>query len=173
MPNIERIMQDDRQMRAMTGMNLKVFKALVPIFATAYQNATSQSKRWRMRSPGGGRKPKLSTIEDKLLYILVYAKCYPTFDVMGSMFDLSRASAHEWVHKLMPILEQALSDSGALPARSIESMAEFAEECPELNKVILDGMERPIQRPQDAKRQKENYSGKKTPYAEAHHSQHP
>jgi hypothetical protein len=173
MLNVERVMNDERQMRAMTGMNLQSFNALLPYFETAYQEQISQSKRWRMRALGGGRKPKLSTIEDKLLYILVYAKCYPTFDVIGSMFDLNRSSAHEWVHKLMPVLEQALDDSGALPERTIESMAAFAQKFPDVEKIIIDGIERPIQRPQNAKAQKANYSGKKTPYAQAPHGYDP
>jgi hypothetical protein len=169
MLDIEHILQDDRQMRATTGMNLKAFNALVPSFEAAYQDYISQSRRWRMRALGGGRKPKLSRIEDKLLYILAYAKCYPTFDVMGSMFDMTRSSAHQWVHKLMPILEQALSENEALPARTVESTDEFDQEFPEFKKIIIDGMERPIQRPQDAQSQKENYSGKKMSYKEAHH----
>jgi hypothetical protein len=169
MLNVERMMKDDRQMSAMTGMNLQAFNALVPSFAAAYQEHISQSKRWRMRAAGGGRKPKLMTIEDKLLDILVYAKCYPTFDVMGSMFDLNRSSAHEWVHKLMPVLERALDYSGALPEREIESMEAFTEKFPDLKKIIIDGTERPIQRPKHSQAQKENYSGKKTSHAEAPH----
>jgi hypothetical protein len=172
MLDVERIMNDDRQMRAMTGLNLQAFNALVPSFASAYQETIRQSKRWRMRAPGGGRKAKLSTTEDKLLYILVYAKCYPTFDVMGSMFDLTRSSAHEWVHKLMPVLEQALAASGALPARQIENMETFSEKFPDIQKIIIDGTERPIQRPQNAQAQKENYSGKKTPHAEAYNGEY-
>jgi hypothetical protein len=69
----------------------------------------------------------------------------------------------------MPILEQALDANGALPARTVESTDEFTKEFPELDKVIIDGMERPIQRPKKAQLQKENYSGKKTPYEKAHY----
>jgi hypothetical protein len=69
MLDFERIQKDDRQMRAITGMNLKAFNALVPSFEAAYQDSLSQAKRWRMRALGGGRKPKLRTIEDKLLFI--------------------------------------------------------------------------------------------------------
>jgi hypothetical protein len=32
MLNVERIVEDDRLMRATTGMNLKAFKALIPSF---------------------------------------------------------------------------------------------------------------------------------------------
>jgi hypothetical protein len=167
MLNFERIQKDDRQMRAMTGMNLKAFNALVPSFEAAYQESLIQAKPWRMRAIGGGRKPKLRTTEDKLFYILVYSKCYPTFDVMGSMFNFDRSCAHDWVHKLMPVLEKALGYSKALPEREIRSMEEFVEKFPDIEKIIIDGTERPIQRSKDPKEQKENYSGKKNDIRES------
>jgi len=40
-------------------------------------------------------------------------------------------------------------------------MKEFVEKFPFVKKVILDGTERPVQRPQDNEKQKEYYSGKK------------
>ena len=67
----------------------------------------------------------------------------------------------------MPALEKALGYSGALPERKIESMEEFAKKFPDIEKIIIDGLERPIQRPKKSKKQKENYSGKKTAYEEA------
>ena len=155
-------------MRTVTGMNLQAFNALIPNFEAAYQDSLNQSKPWRMRAIGAGRKAKLRTIEDKLLFILVYCKCYPTFDVMGVMFEFDRSCAHDWVHKLMPVLERALGYIQALPERKIESTEEFVEKFSDIEKVIIDGTERPIQRPKNSKEQKENYSGKKTSHKKAH-----
>ena len=33
----------------------------------------------RERSPGGGRKRNLRTVSEKLFFILLYFKCYPTY----------------------------------------------------------------------------------------------
>ena len=45
---------------------------------------------------GGGRKPKLSSAEDKLLFILVYAKTYPLKVVQGEMFGMSQRTTSQW-----------------------------------------------------------------------------
>lgn len=115
----------------------------------------------RQRVPGAGRKARLDATEDKLFYILFYCKCYPTFDLTSVLFDFDRSCAHGWVHRLLPILEQALGEKKALPVRKLRSVQEFVERFPEVRTVIFDGTERPIQRPKDAQKQEENYSGKR------------
>ena len=47
----------------------------------------------------------------------------------------------------MPILEEALGRHCVLPARKISSVKEFKRLYPGVQEVILDGAERPIQRP--------------------------
>ena len=83
------------------GLNLKAFEALTPSFGQALAEATvpRRSKAPRERSVGGGRQPPLATVEDNLLYILFYVKCYPTFDLDGLLFDLDRSQANRWMHR--------------------------------------------------------------------------
>ncbi|NUN66197.1 transposase family protein [Pseudanabaena biceps] len=69
------------------------------------------------------------------------------------------------------ILETALGKKQALPERKLDSIEEFLAKFGEVQEVIIDGTERPVQRPKDAERQKEHYSGKKTAYKETHHRQ--
>ena len=40
----------------------------------------------RQRNPGGGGKYRLDRVETKLFFILLYVKCYPTFDVAGVLY---------------------------------------------------------------------------------------
>jgi len=87
---------------------------------------------------GGGRKATLREMKDKLLYILLYCKCDPTLDLMSVLFNFDRSCAHEWVHRLLPILEVALGYKKALPVRQLTSMKEFVEKFPFVKKVILD-----------------------------------
>jgi hypothetical protein len=87
---------------------------------------------------------------------------------MSVLFGFDRSCAWDWVHRLMPILEQALGHKQALPERKLRSMAEFLERFPDVKKVILDGTERPVQRPKDPETQKENYSGKKKRHTRKH-----
>jgi hypothetical protein len=168
MLNIERILKQDRLVRAMTGLNLKAFKAIESSFGEAYQESVTKPKKERKRKQGGGRKPTLRTTSDKLLYILMYLKCYPTFDLMGVLFNFDRSCAHDWVHRLLPVLEATLGKKQVLPERKINSIAEFLEKFPEVKEVIIDGTERPVQRPKDSEKQTANYSGKKKRHTRKH-----
>jgi len=168
MLNLERIHQNDRLMRGLTGLNRKAFEQLLPSFAEAYERKQNQGQEQRQRALGGGRKATLRTSRDKLFYILLYCKCYPTFDLMSVLFDFDRSCAWDWVHGLMPILEQALGHKQALPERKLRSIEEFLERFPDVQAVILDGTERPVRRPKNSETQKENYSGKKKRHTRKH-----
>ena len=152
----------------MTGLNRRAFTALLPSFAEAYEKSRVKPEVKRKRALGGGRKAVLKTIEEKLFYILLYCKCYPTFDLLSVLFNFDRSCAHEWVHRLLLVLEEALEYKKALPVRKLNSMEEFLEKFPLAKKVILDGTERPVQRPKDNESQKEDYSGKKKRHTRKH-----
>lgn len=168
MLNLDRILQDDRLLRAMIGLNRKAFEELLPSFSAAYQQSQMKPDVERKRAPGGGRKAILRTSSDKLFYILLYCKCYPTFDLMSALFGFDRSCAWDWVHGLLPVLEQALGHKQALPERKVRSMEEFLERFPEVKAVSFDGTERPVQRPKDSDKQKEHYSGKKKRHTRKH-----
>lgn len=170
MLDLERVKRDDRLLRALTGLNLKALTALQSSFAQALAEAPipRRSQQPRERSVGGGRKPRLASVEDKLIYILVYFKCYPTFDLAGLLFDLDRSQANRWMHRLQPVLEAALGQQLALPKRKLRSMSEFIEAFPDVERVILDATERPVQRANDNAKQRDDYSGKKKRHTRSH-----
>jgi hypothetical protein len=167
MLDLNRVFKNDRLMRALTGMNLAAFDQLLESFSAAYEAATPLSPK-RQRASGGGRKANLQEMEDKLFYVLFYFKCYPTFDLAGILFDFDRSQANRWLHRLQPILEAALGQELMLPKRQLRSVAEFIRCFPEVERVILDGVERPIQRPQDKARQQRTYTGKKKRHTRKH-----
>jgi DDE superfamily endonuclease/Helix-turn-helix of DDE superfamily endonuclease len=168
MLNIHRALENDRLLRALTGLNRKAFDELCKVFAAVYQETLQSDPKPRKRARGGGRKARLRSMEEKLFFILFYFKCYPTFDVLSFLFDLDRGRANRWVHRLQAILETALGKKMVLPERKLESMEQFLERFPEVREVILDGTERPVQRPKDATQQKEHYSGKKKRHTRKH-----
>jgi DDE superfamily endonuclease/Helix-turn-helix of DDE superfamily endonuclease len=168
MLNIDRALENDRLLRALTGLNRKAFEELCEVFAAVYQETLQSDPKPRKRARGGGRKARLGSMEAKLFFMLFYFKCYPTFDVLSFLFDLDRGRANRWVHRLQAILETALGKKMVLPERKLESMEQFLERFPEVREVILDGTERPVQRPKDATQQKEHYSGKKKRHTRKH-----
>lgn len=159
MLNIDRALNNDRLMRALTGLNRKAFDELLVAFAAALQ--ASKLAKPRQRAPGGGKKARLSSDPEKLFYILFYFKCYPTCDVAGFLFDFDRSQANRWMHRLQATLEAALGQKMTLPERKLETVEQFLERYPEVKEVMIDGTERPIARPKDREKQKLTYSGKK------------
>jgi hypothetical protein len=154
----------------LTGLNRKAFEELKPTFAEVLANTEvpRRSPSPRQRATGAGRKPTLATVEAKLFFILFYFKVYPTFDLAGLLFDLDRSQANRWMHRLQPLVEEALGQPLALPKRKLTSLEEFVDAFPEVERVILDGTERPIQRAKDRDPQKEDYSGKKKRHTRTH-----
>ena len=164
MMNIERLLKNERLMLALTGLNSKEFLGLLPVFAKVWQekkieqhniNSTGQ------RAIGGGRKGFLKTIPEKLFFILFYYKCYPTYDVMSFFYGCNRSNAFHRREELGIILESVLGQKLVLPERQMKSVEDFLRAFPEAGEVFIDGTERPIQRPKDKEKQKNNYSGKK------------
>jgi hypothetical protein len=157
--NIQRALADERLLRAVIGMGNREFRKLLNAFAPLV-NRTSY-KRGRKRKAGGGRKHTLKTPEEKLFYMLFYMKCYPTFDLAGYFFEADKSQAKRWTDHWRRKLEKALGSAMVLPARKINSVKEFLKRFPEVKELIVDGTERPGQRPADKQKQKKRYSGKK------------
>jgi hypothetical protein len=157
--------RNERQWRAFTGLCQKEFDRLLAEFTKALESAQQQHYKkhhlQRKRKLGGGRKGALSTPELKLFFILFYLKTYPTFDVLGGVFDMSPAKAQENVVKLLPILNQTEKNLRILPHRHFKPSGDHQKDTDKKQKIIIDATERPCSRPQHARKQKHYYSGKK------------
>ena len=166
--------RDDRQMKALTGLSQAQFDHLLLAFSDMYQ--VSQQKTYeegvesgiRRRKPGGGCKGKLPTIADKLLFLLYYYKVYPTFDVLGTQFEMAQSKANENLHKLSPILYDTLVQLDLMPYRELSTPEELKAALQGGDRLLIDATERAYHRSQDDAKQREHYSGKKTAYVEKH-----
>ena len=96
---------------------------------------------------------------DRLVFILVYFRLYSIQAVQGLLFGMSQPQANEWVHRLTPFLNAALGHQQQLPARQPRDLETVLGECEGLE-FIIDGVERPIQRPKNPERQRQFYSNK-------------
>jgi len=160
MLNIKRALRSDRLMKALTGMTVAEFERLLPPFTAGLKKAQTKVKKERKRAIGGGRRHTLKNPTDKLFFILFYLKCYPTFDLAGLLYGVDRSQTQRWVKALLPVLEAVLGWQAVLPQRRIGTLEEFIQRFPAVKDVFIDGTERPVQRPQQAKAQQELYSGK-------------
>ncbi len=162
--------RDHRKFLALTGLTLKEFNALLPAFATAYgrQHPPNRTRAGckRRRQRGGGRRGVLVTMEQKLLFILVYQKTYPLQVVMGELFGMSQSGANQWIHRLLPVVRNALTIIGVKPERDGRQFARTERHTNESREYIIDGTERRRQRPKDPEKQALFYSGKKKAHSD-------
>jgi hypothetical protein len=159
--------RDDRQMRALTGLSQAQFDQLLPVFSDIYQRTQQQTYEQgiasgtRRRKPGGGAKGKLPTMADRLQFVLYYYKTYPTFDVLGTQFNMARSKANENLHKLSPILYDTLVHLELMPYRELATPEDLKAALQGMDRLLIDATERAYHRSTDNATQREHYSGKK------------
>src|SRR5262247_2601088 len=146
-----------REFLAATGLTHEEFLQVLPAFVAAYTTCYPLDKTWqgnaRQRQVGGGAKGRLSQMEDKLLFILVYQKTNPLQTMHGLQFDLSQPQTHYWIHRLLPVLRQALATLGMAPERDASRGARSPLMLEGAPVGALDGTERRRQRPTEIAKQ--------------------
>lgn len=158
----EDVRKNERLLTSLTGLTRSEFERLLPVFERAWDEreaAEIEARGDRQRARGGGRKPVLAGIEEKLLFILVYLKTYPLQAVIGVMFGMGQSQASHWIHRLVGVVRTALDELGMLPERDPGRLAEVLAE-DGTDEVVIDGTERRMQRPKDDERQRRHCSGK-------------
>jgi hypothetical protein len=157
--------ESPRKFVSFTSLTPDEFDLLLSAFERAYYRKYPVSKTkagtTRKRKSGAGRKGLLASIEQKLLFALVYQKSYPLQSVLGELFGIGQSQANEWIHILLPILKQALDDLGFTPERDPQKFKKKEQEQKDAVDSIIDGTERRRQRPKKAEKQALHYSGKK------------
>ena len=160
----KQIFSQPRVTQAALGISIDEFKKLLPVFGQCLKERRIELYPDRQRIPGGGRKGDLPTIEDKLVYILLYIKLYPTYDALAVLTNHYRSKCGDSVQLLLPVLEKTLGRKFALPNRYNghgNSLEQIFLQHPELKDIFIDGTERKVQKPKDLKKRNRLYSGKK------------
>jgi len=160
-----KLKEKPREFLAATGLRNEEFECLLPTFERCYQASLPKkpkpSKKKKQRAGGGGRKSTLKSMSDKLLFILVYQKTFQLQTMHGLQFGLSQGRANYWIHRLLPVLQKTMAEIGMKPEREGQQVADLIEASEGGANLSLDASEREIQRPVEAKKQAEKYSGKK------------
>jgi hypothetical protein len=95
---------------ALTSVTKTEFEQLIPLFEQGYNEFIQKEfidGKQRERVYGGGKKPILSKIEDKLLFILYYMKCYPLQEEIAHLFGMTQGTACQWIQRLAIVLKIA------------------------------------------------------------------
>ncbi len=166
MISLDQAKRSDRLMRATTSLTVREFDELAGRFAVewdAMRAAKTAAGKARVRRPGAGPKGCLASAQQKLFFILLYYKAYPTQDVMGLLFGITQGQVSDWGGRLTAVVGQLIPLHR--PVRQARDLAQLLAEQPELREVIIDGTERRLPRPQHRGKQKRFYSGRKKRHA--------
>lgn len=159
--NKKQIFSQPRVTKAVLGVTADEFYQLLPIFSQCLRAYRIQLKPDRIRAVGGGQKGDLPTDEDKLLYILLYLKLYPTYDALAVITNHCRSKCGDSVHLFLPVLEMTLGRKLVLPKRHGNNLEEIFRQHPEIKDIFIDGTERKVEKPKNLKKRNRLYSGKK------------
>lgn len=154
---------------SLTGLTPAEFQTLYENFAPAYQRhrdratLTRRDHRPRRRTPGGGSRYACD-LPYRLLMALVWLKVYPTYEVLGLLFDLHKRNAQLNVRDVLEVLELLDDfpfDGPARARKPLSSLNEVMEAFPHV-RLVIDSKEQRVYRPRGHfERQKPFYSGKK------------
>ena len=163
--DMEAVFRKPKLMRTLTSLEAGEFNRLLAAFEQSVQAGRQEYNRFgekRQRAPAAtGNAGVLPTAKMRLFFVLFYFKCYPLQEVMGVLFGLSQPQVCLWIGRLTPLVNAALGHELHLPARRPADLEQLLAEVPALRLLVIDGAERPIRRPRDKQRKKDDYSGKK------------
>lgn len=160
---LDKLRKNPVQLLSLTGFSTQEFDQLADEFRIEWDQYSTHftlEGKQRRRKALPRKTNVLPGYQDKLLFILVYLKTFPLQELQGATFSMTQPQANFWIHLLTPILRKTLKRLQELPERNNQKLELLLKDCPD---VLLDGVERNIQRPQDSEQQKESYSGKKKP----------
>ena len=151
MLNYQYILTKKNLFQVSTGFSYPQFTKLLPKFTAALRKAEYQriTEEKRIRQVGGGRKSKLTTDKQKLFFTLFYYRHYPTFRLAQILFEMEISNLCHWSNFLSKVLFEALGYELKLPETRINSLHGLFTVCPALKQFIVDGTERPIERPKN------------------------
>ena len=121
MTRYENLKDKPKRFLSLTGYTLEEFAALLPHFSQRFlayvETHTLEGTPRKKRKYTAYQNSCLPSLEDKLLFILIYLRQAMTQDVLGELFDMAQPVVNKWIHRLLPIVNRALADLGELPLR--------------------------------------------------------
>jgi hypothetical protein len=160
---LDKLRKNPSQLLSLTGFTVGEFDQLAQEFRVEWDDYSSHftlEGKLRQRIALPRKTSVLPGYQDKLLFILVYLKTFPLQELQAATFSMTQPQANGWIHLLCRVLRKTLKRLKELPERNSRKLELLLEACPD---VLLDGVERTVQRPLDTEQQQDCYSGKKNP----------
>ena len=127
----------------LAGVSVETFDAMLVALRAPWQ-ALGEAKE------KDGRPLGVGGLEDHLLAMLIYYRCYVTQEFVGYFYGVDKSTVCRAIKR---------AESVVKPLFAVRREPRLSRA--EAEAVIIDCTEQPVQRPRDEAAQKEHYSGKK------------
>lgn len=152
--------------RSFTGLTVLEFNLICKEIEYKYKEHERKrlvSRKKRIREVGAGRPFKLN-VKERFVMLLVYYRLYITYTLSGFLFDLDQSN----VCRDLTILEPLVKECVPLPekiynhtrTRRLRTIDEVVQYFPGF-KAFIDSTEQEIPRPENKRKKKSHYSGKR------------
>jgi hypothetical protein len=129
------------------------FQRYTGIKPPTFEKMTETVQKYELANKNPKSRPHTFSIEDRILIMLCYYREYLTYFHLGIKYNIHESTAF----RIVVHIENILIKSGAFSLPKSSSIPTDTQ----LEVVVIDASESPIERPKSAKHQKRNYSGKK------------
>jgi DDE superfamily endonuclease/Helix-turn-helix of DDE superfamily endonuclease len=149
--------------KSFTGLYISEFDVISREIESRYEEHERKrlSKRRRQRDVGAGRPFKLK-VKERFLMLLVYYRLYTTYTLSGFLFDLDQSNICRDMSIIEPLVKRCIPLPEKLYKRTrrLRTIDEVEEYFPGF-KAFIDSSEQEIPRPENKRKRKSYYSGKK------------
>jgi len=149
--------------KSFTGLYISEFDVISREIESRYEEHERKrlSKRMRQRDVGAGRPFKLK-VKERFLMLLVYYRLYITYTLSGFLFDLDQSNICRDMSIIEPLVKRCIPLPKKLYKRTrrLRTIDEVEEYFPGF-KAFIDSSEQEIPRPENKRKRKSYYSGKK------------
>ena len=135
-----------------------LFEAVLPELLK-HRRQVQERRPNRKRVVGGGRTRRLKPYQEVLMTLL-YLRHNVSHGVVGELFSVSADTSENTFHEVIQVLKE-VCPSNRFDAEKRWKKSEPSWRPDEIDRVLIDSFETPIQRPSIPDRQKRAYSGKK------------
>jgi hypothetical protein len=150
--------------RSFTGLEISEFNEIYTEIESRYnehERKRLSRKKKRERNVGAGRPFKLK-VKERFLMLLVYYRLYITYTLSGFLFDLDQSNICRDISIIEPLIKLCIPLPRKLykrtrRARTIDEVEEYFPGF----KAFIDTTEQEIPRPENKRKRKSYYSGKK------------
>jgi DDE superfamily endonuclease/Helix-turn-helix of DDE superfamily endonuclease len=149
--------------KSFTGLYISEFDVISREIESRYEEHERKrlSKRGRQRDVGAGRPFKLK-VKERFLMLLVYYRLYTTYTLSGFLFDLDQSNICRDMSIIEPLVRRCIPLPKKLYKRTrrLRTIDEVEEYFPGF-KAFIDSSKQEIPRPENKRKRKSYYSGKK------------